>query len=423
MKDSRFKDYLFGSGRRMVSGVVFTLALPLALSIMQAMPESAAGDQVVASEIVSISQGAPQKSEGSKSALDDMLKEVEAEEEPAEEIDDTSDENPDGAELASDKDDEPAKEVKTFIFNNWNDGAASLKALTDYVENVTDPDSQDFIPEEDRIVVSDFDGTLYGELCPTYFEWMLLTHRIVEDESFTPTPELKELAGDILKAAKAGTIPEDLEIRVKEGIGVAFRGMSVEEYMDYVREYAKSPVIGFENMTWNDAFFKPMVEVVDYLNENGFRFYIVTGSSRYAVRALIDGVLDIPPANVIGTDFFLKASGNNDTPSHEYSQKEGDESIFNGILVYDNLNYNKIISIKNDIGQQPVIALGNSSGDMDMASYVTTDNKYKALGFFVLADDEDRDYGSAEKAGDMLKKLEGKGWSTASEKDDWKIIY
>ncbi|MCR4722355.1 MAG: hypothetical protein K5629_01075 [Eubacteriales bacterium] len=69
-----------------------------------------------------------------------------------------------------------------YEFKYWNDGAKSLYALTSFVQKVTSEDSDDFIPVEDRIAVFDMDGTLLGELCPTYFEYMLLYHRLTEDK-------------------------------------------------------------------------------------------------------------------------------------------------------------------------------------------------------------------------------------------------
>ncbi len=70
-------------------------------------------------------------------------------------------------------------------FSQWNPDAPALKALTDYVEAVTDPDSPDFIPEMDRIATFDMDGTLIGELYPTYLEYYLLARRILTDESLS----------------------------------------------------------------------------------------------------------------------------------------------------------------------------------------------------------------------------------------------
>ena len=75
---------------------------------------------------------------------------------------------------------------KAGAFSAWTEGAASLDALTSFMEDITDENSENYIPVEDRIATFDFDGTLYGELAPNYFEYMMLYHRIMDDPSYTP---------------------------------------------------------------------------------------------------------------------------------------------------------------------------------------------------------------------------------------------
>ena len=72
---------------------------------------------------------------------------------------------------------------------SWSEQAPARNALVEYVDAVTDKASPDFIPVERRIAVFDFDGTLFLETDPTYFDWMLFTHRVLEDPSFTASPE------------------------------------------------------------------------------------------------------------------------------------------------------------------------------------------------------------------------------------------
>lgn len=59
------------------------------------------------------------------------------------------------------------------VFSKWNEDAPSLQALTEFVEKVTEEGSDSFIPEKDRIAVFDMDGTLMGELYPTYLEYYM----------------------------------------------------------------------------------------------------------------------------------------------------------------------------------------------------------------------------------------------------------
>ena len=99
---------------------------------------------------------------------------------------------------------------ETF-FSQWNPDAASLQALINYVETVTDETSPDYIPPEDRIAAFDMDGTLYGELAPTYVEWCIYAYRVNEDSSFLADQDEKDVADQIVDVMKTGVIPENLE--------------------------------------------------------------------------------------------------------------------------------------------------------------------------------------------------------------------
>ena len=198
-------------------------------------------------------------------------------------------------------------------FRCWNENAPSLAALKEYVEDVTDDNSPNYIPEEDRIAVFDMDGTLYGELAPTYIEWCMYAYRVNEDSSFLPDQDEKDVAEQIVEVMKTGVIPEDLERDHSIQNARVYAGMTVDGYRQYVREFCKRPVVGFDKMTFKDAFYKPMIEVVNYLDENGFTVYICSGTDRILCRELTDGVLPITENHIIGMDVMLKARGQGST--------------------------------------------------------------------------------------------------------------
>ena len=60
--------------------------------------------------------------------------------------------------------------VKADALSLWTADAEAKKALVSYVESVTDENSPDFIPVEDRIAVFDMDGTILCETDPYYFD-------------------------------------------------------------------------------------------------------------------------------------------------------------------------------------------------------------------------------------------------------------
>ncbi len=146
-----------------------------------------------------------------------------------------------------------AKNNKSDDFSLWVDDAESLAALKEYVSDVTDKNSKNYIPEEDRIAVFDLDGTLYGELAPIYVEWWMYAYRVNEDPSFTADEAEKKVADQIIEAAKTGIIAENIEYDHAVQNARAFAGMTLEGYAQYVREFAKRDVVGFENMTYKEA--------------------------------------------------------------------------------------------------------------------------------------------------------------------------
>ena len=84
------------------------------------------------------------------------------------------------------------KKAKDFKF--WNSDAAAKQKLIEYVSEVTDKKSKNYIPVEDRLAVFDMDGTFICETAPCYFEWMLYLERALHDPDYTPTLEDKAYA-------------------------------------------------------------------------------------------------------------------------------------------------------------------------------------------------------------------------------------
>ena len=84
---------------------------------------------------------------------------------------------------------------------------------------------------------------------------------------------------------------------------------------------------------------------------------------------------------------------------------------------------NKVSVINSEIGVQPVLSFGNSSGDGAMCNYTLSNNQYKSLAFMLCCDDLERENGNIKKADDMYKLCEENNWIPVSMKNDWKTIY
>ena len=308
-------------------------------------------------------------------------------------------------------------------FSQWNEDALALKTLIDYVEAVTNEDSSDFIPKPDRIAVFDMDGTLMGELYPTYLEYYMLAWRILKDPSIEPDSEMLEVGRLLRDCALDTSFPSDMAMRHAVQAARAYSGMTLREFEDFVTQILVRDVDGFEGMTYSTSFYLPMVEVVEYLQDNGFTCYVCSGSDRFICRVFIEGMLDIPYNNIIGMDVQLEATEQGEEDALDHTFSIGEDIRRTDKLLIKNLKTNKVLQIAQEIGQRPVLSFGNSSGDTSMHNYVIGGNPYRSAAFMLVADDDVRDYGNKEKAAGLREKWEAAGYNVISMADDWKTIY
>ncbi len=305
----------------------------------------------------------------------------------------------------------------------WTENSLAAADITDYVKSVTDKNSPDFIPEEDRIAVFDLDGTLVGETYPSYFDWVMFTHRVLHDPGYKATPEMKKFARELEDGWKTGKLPKGAEKTHAALSTETFKDLTIEELKDYARKFKETPAAGFNNLKKGDAFFLPMVSLVKYLQANGFAVFIVSGTERNIVRVIIEGVLDVPPHMVLGTDGYLVASHQNSKDGLDYVYQPDDKLIYNGKLITKNVKMNKVPIIAREIGKVPVLAFGNSSGDLSMAQYITNNTKYKSRAYILLGNDAVREHGSEDKVVSLKKYCDEHGFHTISMKDDFATVY
>ena len=307
----------------------------------------------------------------------------------------------------------------------WAEDSEIKDTIIDWVKAVTDPDSPRFIPVEDRIVVSDMDGTLIGELYPAYFDHCMFVHRALYDEDYKDkaSEEMKEFAHQLEEAFKVRTLPKGIEKTHAKFAAEAYKGMTYDELLAYTREYMKTPAEGFENMTRGEAYYKPMASLLDYLRANDFTIYVVSGTDRTLSRALCEDMFGIAPNYVIGTDTTIVGTAQGDADGMDYLYKPDDQTIFGGEFITKNLKMNKVSAIVHEIGKVPVLALGNSTGDLSMAEYVYQNQKYDGRAYLLLCDDTERDYGKPDVAESLRKTCDELGFYTVSMKNDFATIY
>ena len=322
--------------------------------------------------------------------------------------------------MACDNDDSSSSEADAGnALSLWTDEAPAKQALISYMDSITKNNSPDFIPPEDRIAIFDLDGTLILETDPTYFDWLMFEKRVLDDPSYTPTEEQLAAAHDSRDNHKFPELSPDRERMVSE----AYAGMTLNEFEAYIRAFMNEDQPGFVGMKRGEAFYRPMVQVVEYLIANKFTVYISSGTDRLTVRPLVFDNLHLPASQIIGSDSTVVARPQGNLDGLSYTFKPGDELILGGQNIVKNLQMNKVVTIAREIGKQPVLAFGNSGTDASMINYSISGNKYKALGFMLLCDDVEREYGNPEKAEKMRKSAADNNWIPVSMRDDWKTIY
>lgn len=309
-------------------------------------------------------------------------------------------------------------------FSQWTDDSPTVALVKEYVADVTDEKSPNYIPPEDRIATIDWDGTLFGELDPIYFDWAMYVHRVLWDSTYTPTPEQVEVARAIEEVERTRVFPDGLEARHAKCLAEVFKGMTVSDFMAYTAEFGETDAPKFTGLKRKDSYYKPMVELVNYLHDNGFECYIVSGTDRNVLRQLVPEYFPyIDDAHIKGSVSTIVASGQGDTDGLEYTWTPEDQTVYGGQLVIKDVKANKPSVISAEIGKQPVVSLGNSSGDSSMANYCVNNNKYKSLALMLCCDDTERDWGELDKAEKMAKSCEENGWHAVSQKNEWKTFF
>lgn len=307
----------------------------------------------------------------------------------------------------------------------WNDSAKLKSELTSYVKDVTKEGGKDFIPVADRIAVFDFDGTLFNETDPYYFDFALYLYRVTED------PEYKDKASDFEKevanrilAVVNGAKDDALMQDHGRAIATAFQGMTIDEFNEYVRKFMQMDMPSYTGLQRGDGFYKPMLQVIDYLEANDFKVFIVTGTDDIINRGLISNstLLNTPMEQIIGSNQTIVGANQGDKDGLQYTLRD-DKVVLGNEFIIKNLNMNKVSAIVQKIGKQPVLAFGNSSSDASMLNYAINNNNYKAGAYMLCCDDLDRENGNTSKAEKMVKESEENRWTPVSMKNDWKTIY
>jgi len=311
------------------------------------------------------------------------------------------------------------------VFPSWNQDSASLKELIDFVADCTDESGSAYLEPADRIAVFDMDGTILCEKAPVYIDYCLTMYRVLDDPDYKASDEEINAMEQIREHAYTeGKTFHPEGITKDDLVATAFSGMTPEEFRDYVVDFAESTdAVGFEGMKYSESFYKPMIEVIEYLKANDFDVWMVSACEREVVRALVER-FDIPYDHVIATDVPYYVSGLGEEDADEYNMDKEEKILIGSPLdIVECGKSGKSTAIAREIGKRPVLAFGNSSGDYSMLNYAEGNPDHEGMGFFIVCDDTVREYGSDTKAAEYYDEVNSQGWTSFSMAEDWKTIY
>ena len=310
---------------------------------------------------------------------------------------------------------------KASDFKYWTKDSAAKQKLIEYVTDVTNKKSKNFIPVADRIAVFDVDGTIACETAPFCFDFMMFVYRALDDPDYIASAQ-DRANGEAVKAAIYNhKMTNDVRRKHCASNASVFAGMTADEFAAYTRNYLNTPVEGFDNLKVGEAFYLPMIEVISYLKANDFKIFLVSGADRDYMRTSAE-ILPVDSDNMIGTDYKYVATNQGDKDGMDYTLKPEDK-VVRGEFVSKDINMNKVSNMAREIGKQPVLAFGNSTGDSSMINFSLRGNKYRTAAFFVICDDLEREFGNMDKANKCIKLADDNGWIKISMRDDFKTIY
>lgn len=306
------------------------------------------------------------------------------------------------------------EKIEKEFLSSWNEGTTKT-AIINYVNDVTNTESKNFIDIPDRIATFDNDGNLWSEQ-PAYFQLFFAIDRIKAMAQEHPEwkneqPFKAVLENDMKELTKQG------EHGILKLIMVSHAGNTTDEFEAIVKDWLATAKHPRFNRPYTDLVYQPMLELLDYLRANDFKTFIVSGGGIEFMRPWVEGVYGIPKDQVIGSSIKTEYIYNNGNP------------IINRLPEIDFIDdkEGKPEGINRFIGRKPVFASGNSDGDLQMMRWAAS-NKLKSFMLYLHHTDAEREWaydrdshiGRLDKGLDEAKE---KGWTVVDMKKDWRVIY
>ena len=303
---------------------------------------------------------------------------------------------------------------------SWNDASANKQAIIDFVESVTNEKSDNYVPVEERIATFDMDGTIVVEK-KIWLELAVAVYRI--DNELSDDKDLVAEKDELLEKLSTPSTTDnvnDMSDLIIDVTGKAFQGMSQEDFVVYMERFMQEEKPDFPGLAYKDCFYKPMLELIQYLQDNDFTVYLVSGSERGVVWGAASEVVKLPRSQMIGGDITLIAEGSED--SSDPSIFEPGDTLVRGLgFTQSNVKMDKVYNIFHQIGIRPILACGNTDGDFAMLNYAKYNPDYAGLALLIKHDDNEREYQyNTEDWDDLAERY---GWNVISMKNEFDTIF
>jgi len=296
---------------------------------------------------------------------------------------------------------------------SWND-TPTKQAILDFVGAVTDESGPGYVPPAERIATFDNDGTLWCEK-PAYIQLFFAIQRLKEmaaaDPGLRDKPAYKAaVAGDM--GYFASLYPGDIPALMKIGFDT-HAGMPQEEFERLAADFlanARHPRFG---VPYKQCIYQPMLELMDYLQDNDFKVFIASAGGMSFMRTVSEAIYNVPRENVIGSNITF-----------EIGRKDGRLILLRkpGLVEPVDDGPGKPVNIELHIGRRPILAAGNSNGDIEMLEHAE-DKRRPWLCLLLHHDDAAREYAYDQGAEKSLQLARERGWTVVSMKDDFKTVF
>jgi phosphoserine phosphatase len=302
---------------------------------------------------------------------------------------------------------------------SWR-STATRQAILNFVAAVTDEASPRYVPPAERVAVFDNDGTLWCEK-PMYAQLDIILRKFAAQAEHDPALRERQpwraayhkdyawLGGAITRYYQG----DDADVQlVLGGILALADGRAVEEVEAEAAAFVareRHPTLG---RTYAAVVYQPMLELLRFLEGHAFTCYIVSGSGREFLRGIAEQLYGLPRERVIGS-----------TVAYAYELRDGVGTIVQrGELDVVDDGPGKPIQIWDVVGRRPILAVGNSNGDLPMLQYAGGPAA-PGLRLLLLHDDAEREFAYVAGAERALETARGEGWTIVSMRDDWRQVF